>query len=120
MTAKTPLASPVRLAAALEHLAQTIDARALEGDAASSWTAKLLAKGPDAAAAKVAEEGGELAQAVRAESDDRVASEAADVLYHVFVALRARGVALDAVAAALEKRQGTSGIAEKAGRSEAE
>ncbi len=116
MIAKAHLASPARLATALEHLAKTIDARALEGDAASSWTAKLLAKGPDAAAAKVAEEGGELAQAVRAESDERVASEAADVLYHVFVALRARGVALDAVAAALEKRQGTSGIAEKAAR----
>ena len=116
MTAKVPLASPDRLAAALAHLAATIGARALEGDDASSWTAKLLAKGPDAAAAKVAEEGGELAQAVRAESDERVASEAADVLYHVFVALRARGVALDAVAAALEKRQGISGIAEKSAR----
>jgi phosphoribosyl-ATP pyrophosphohydrolase len=116
MTAKAPLASPDRLTAALVHLAGTIDARALEGDAGSSWTAKLLAKGPDAAAAKVAEEGGELAQAVRAESDERVASEAADVLYHVFVALRSRGVALDAVAAALEKRQGISGIAEKSAR----
>lgn len=116
MTAKAPLASPARLAAALTHLAETIDARALEGDAASSWTAKLLAKGPDAAASKVAEEGGELAEAVRRESDERVASEAADVLYHVFVALRSRGVALDAVAAALEKRQGISGISEKAAR----
>jgi phosphoribosyl-ATP pyrophosphohydrolase len=116
MTAKAPLASPDRLAAALAHLAGTIDARALEGDAASSWTAKLLAKGPDAAAAKVAEEGGELAEAVRRESDERVASEAADVLYHVFVALRSRGVALDAVAAALETRQGISGIAEKSAR----
>lgn len=116
MTAKAPLASPDRLAAALAHLAGTIDARALEGDAASSWTAKLLAKGPDAAAAKVAEEGGELAEAVRRESDERVASEAADVIYHVLVALRSRGVALDAVAAALEARQGTSGLTEKAAR----
>lgn len=116
MTAKAPLASPTRLTAALTHLAETIDARALDGDGASSWTAKLLARGPDAAAAKVAEEGGELAEAVRRESDERVASEAADVLYHVLVALRSRGVALDAVAAALEARQGTSGIAEKAAR----
>lgn len=116
MSTKIPLASSTRLANSLAHLAETIDARAREGDAATSWTAKLLAKGPDAAAAKVAEEGGELADAVRSESDERVASEAADVLYHVFVALRARGVPLDAVAAALEKRQGTSGIAEKAAR----
>lgn len=116
MTSPIPLASPARLSAALAHLAETIDARALEGDASASWTAKLLAKGPDAAAAKVAEESGELAEAVRRESDARVASEAADVLYHVFVSLRARGVALDAVAEALEARQGTSGLAEKAAR----
>ncbi|MEQ9505666.1 MAG: phosphoribosyl-ATP diphosphatase [Hyphomonas sp.] len=113
----TDLASPARLSAALAHLAGTIDARAAEGDAGKSWTAKLLAKGPQACAEKVAEEGGELADAVRGESDERVASEAADVLYHVFVALRSRGVSLDDVAAALEARQGTSGIDEKAGRS---
>lgn len=112
----TALASPGRLADALAHLAATIDARAEEGDAGKSWTAKLLARGPDACAAKVAEEGGELSDAVRGETDARVASEAADVLYHVFVALRSRGVSLDDVAAALEARQGTSGIDEKAGR----
>lgn len=111
-----PLASPDRLAAALAHLSGTIDARAAAGDADRSWTAKLLARGPDACAAKVAEEGGELANAVRGESDTRVAGEAADVLYHVFVALRSRGVSLDDVAAALEARQGASGIDEKAGR----
>mgnify|MGYP000089842671 CR=1 FL=1 len=112
----TALASPDRLATALAHLAGTIDARAAEGDSGKSWTAKLLAKGPDACAAKVAEEGGELAEAVRGESDARVASEAADVLYHVFVALRSRAVSLDDVAAALEARQGISGTDEKAGR----
>lgn len=112
----TDLASPARLSAALAHLAGTIDARAKDGDAGRSWTAKLLAKGPGTCAAKVAEEGGELADAVRGESDGRVASEAADVLYHVFVALRSRGVSLDNVAAALEARQGSSGLDEKAGR----
>lgn len=112
----TDLGSPDRLAAALAHLATTIDARAADGDAAASWTAKLLAKGPDACAEKVHEEGQELAEAVIRESDARVASEAADVLYHALVALRSRGVSLDDVAAALESRQGTSGIDEKAGR----
>ncbi len=111
-----PLASPARLSAALGHLAATIDTRAEAGNAGASWTAKLLAQGPEACAAKVAEEGGELAEAVRRESDVRVASEAADVLYHVLVALRSRGVRLDDVAAALEARQGTSGIDEKARR----
>lgn len=105
-----------RLGYALRHLADTIDARAQEGDASSSWTAKLLTKGPQMCADKVAEEGDELAEAVRGESDERVASEAADLLYHVFVALRARGVSLDAVGEALEKRQGMSGIEEKASR----
>lgn len=112
----TDLASPARLIAALAHLAETIDARAAGGDAGRSWTAKLLAKGPEACAAKVAEEGGELAEAVRRESGARVASEAADVLYHVLVALRSRGVSLDDVAASLESRQGTSGLDEKAAR----
>ncbi|WP_290497017.1 phosphoribosyl-ATP diphosphatase [Hyphomonas sp. UBA4494] len=114
----TDLGSPDRLAAALAHLGTTIDARAKEGDASNSWTAKLLSKGPEACAEKVHEEGMELAEAVRRESDAHVASEAADVLYHAFVALRSRGVSLDAVAAALEKRQGTSGIDEKAGRAD--
>lgn len=111
-----PLASPARLSAALAHLAATIDARADTAEAGTSWTAKLLAQGPDMCAAKVAEEGAELAEAVRRESDARVASEAADVLYHLVVALRSRGVSLDAVAADLEARQGTSGLDEKAGR----
>ena len=105
-----------RLAAALDYLGQTIDARAESGDASSSWTAKLLAKGVDACADKAAEEAGEFVAALRGETDDRVASEAADMLYHALVALRVRGVSLDEVAAALEKRQGMSGIAEKAGR----
>ena len=60
--------------------------------------------------------GDELATAIESESDARVASEAADVLYHALVALRARGVSLDDVAAALEARQGTTGLDEKAGR----
>jgi len=112
----TALASSDRLAAALAHLAETIDARAAGSDSAKSWTAKLLARGPGACADKVAEEGGEFAHAVRGESEARVAGEAADVVYHVLVALRSRGVSLDDVAAALEARQGTSGIDEKAGR----
>lgn len=111
-----PLGPLARLSAALEHLAQTVDARALEGDAATSWTARLLAKGPDACAVKIAEEGAELAEAVIRESDEHVASEAADVIYHLMVGLRSRGVPLDALAAKLEARQGASGLAEKASR----
>jgi len=100
----------------LAQLAGTIDARAKGGDAATSWTAKLLAAGPEACAGKVAEEGRELADAVRGESDDRVLSEAGDLLYHMLVALRVRGLSLDDVAKVLADRQGISGIAEKASR----
>lgn len=113
---RPPLGPLARLSAALDHLAQTVDARALEGDAGTSWTARLLAKGPDAVAAKIAEEGAELAEAVLRESDDHVAAEAADVIYHLMVGLRVRGVALDAVATKLEARQGASGLEEKASR----
>ncbi len=112
-----PLASSERLAAALSHLAQTIDARAADTDPdAKSWTAKLLKDGPAKCAKKLGEEGVEAALAVAAGTDEETASEAADLLYHLFVALRSRHISLDDVALALEKRQGISGIAEKESR----
>ncbi len=116
MSPPTDLGAAQRLAAALAHLAATIDARAAAPEAGNSWTAKLLAAGVDACTAKVTEEAGELVEALLHENDARAASEAGDLLYHVLVALRARGVSLDAVAAALEGRQSQSGLAEKAAR----
>lgn len=110
-----PLGSLDGLAEALAHLAATIDSRA-GGDPSSSYTAKLLSDGPLKSGKKLAEEAVELALALAAESDEEVAAEAADVLYHFLVALRARGVSLDSVAAALKARQGLSGLAEKASR----
>ena len=61
-------------------------------------------------------EGVEAALAIASQSDVEVAKEAGDVLYHLLVALRSRGVPLDAVAKVLADRQGASGIAEKASR----
>jgi phosphoribosyl-ATP pyrophosphohydrolase len=110
-----PLGPAAFLGEVLAHLAKTIDARAGD-DPEKSWTAKLLAGGPALAAKKLGEEGVEAALAVAHESDNRVAAEAADVLYHLFVALRSRGVPLDAVAKVLEERQGKSGIEEKDSR----
>jgi phosphoribosyl-ATP pyrophosphohydrolase/phosphoribosyl-AMP cyclohydrolase len=81
-----------------------------------SYTRSLLDGGAERIAAKLAEEAAELGQAIASESSDRVASEAADVLYHLLVALRLRGVALRDVLAALAGRAGTSGHAEKAAR----
>lgn len=110
-----PLGSIDTLAAALGRLADTIDARA-DADADTSYTAQLLAKGPRKIAKKIIEEGGELGLALTSETDAAVASETADLLYHILVGLRARGVSLEDVAAALTAREGTSGLVEKASR----
>lgn len=100
---------------ALERLAETIAARR-GADPESSWTAKLLAKGPEKCAEKFGEEAVEaIIEAVKGDRT-RLASEAADVLYHLLVMLAARDVVLADVLAELERREGTSGIAEKAAR----
>ena len=100
---------------ALETLAATIAARK-GADPATSWTAKLLAAGPEKAAEKFGEEAVEaVIEAVRGDRDGLTA-EAADVLYHLLVMLAARDVALEDVLAELERREGTSGLAEKAAR----
>ncbi|HLM51435.1 MAG TPA: phosphoribosyl-ATP diphosphatase [Solirubrobacteraceae bacterium] len=70
-----------------------------------SYTAALLAD-PDRIGAKVREEAEEVARAAREESGDRVAEEAADVLYHLLVLLRSRDVALQRVEDVLDGRRG--------------
>jgi phosphoribosyl-ATP pyrophosphohydrolase len=82
----------------------------------SSYTAKLLAAGPAYCAKKLGEEGVELALAVAGGTKDEVANEAADLFYHVAVALAAVGVTGRDVAAVLAQRRGTSGLDEKAAR----
>jgi phosphoribosyl-ATP pyrophosphohydrolase len=100
----------------LDRLAATIEARR-GADPDSSWTARLLAKGPEKCAEKFGEEAVEaIIEAVRGDRD-RLTAEAADVLYHLLVMLAAREVTLADVLAELERREGRSGIAEKAGRS---
>ncbi|GAA6161545.1 MULTISPECIES: phosphoribosyl-ATP diphosphatase [Ruegeria] len=99
----------------LHDLAATIDSR--KGtDPDSSWTAKLLSKGPEKCAEKFGEEAVEAI--IEAVKNDKagLTAEAADVLYHLLVMLAARDVALDDVLAELARRQGISGISEKAAR----
>ena len=99
----------------LNDLADIIATRKT-ADPDSSWTAKLLSKGPEKCAEKFGEEAIEaIIEAVKGDKA-RLTSEAADVLYHLLVMLAARDVALDDVIAELAARQGTSGIAEKAAR----
>ncbi|MDO5648036.1 phosphoribosyl-ATP diphosphatase [Paracoccus sp. (in: a-proteobacteria)] len=99
----------------IERLAATIQARK-SADPDSSWTAKLLAKGPEKCAEKFGEEAIEaVIEAVRGDPD-RLTAEAADVIFHLLVMLAARDVTLDDVQAELAQREGISGIAEKAAR----
>ena len=100
---------------ALERLAATVESRR-GADPESSWTASLLARGPEKCAEKFGEEAIEaIIEAVRGDRA-RLTSEAADVLYHLLVMLAARGVTLAEVLAELERREGVSGIKEKASR----
>ncbi len=99
----------------LDDLAATIAARK-SSDPDSSWTAKLLSKGPEKCAEKFGEEAVEaIIEAVKGNRAG-LTSEAADVLYHLLVMLAANDVPLSDVMAELANRQGTSGIAEKANR----
>ncbi|MFP7673644.1 phosphoribosyl-ATP diphosphatase [Marivita sp. S0852] len=96
----------------LEHIIAT---RAM-ASAEDSWTAKLLAKGPEKCAEKFGEEAIEaVIEAVKGDQD-RLTSEAADVLFHLLVMLKSRNVALGDVMAELDRRQGQSGLQEKASR----
>ncbi len=99
----------------LMRLAATIEARK-GADPSTSWTAKLLDRGPKKAAQKFGEEAVEaVIEAARGDTD-KLTEEAADVLYHFLVMLTARGVALSDVYAVLEAREGRSGLDEKASR----
>ena len=102
-------------AAQLEALEREIDARRAAPPGAS-YTRKLLDGGAPLLGAKLREEADELARAVAGEADDRVAAEAADVIYHLLVAIASRGVPLRQVLAVLAARMGTSGLLEKARR----
>lgn len=100
---------------AIARLAETITARQ-GADPESSWTAKLLAKGPEKCAEKFGEEA--IEAVIEAVKGDRagLTFEAADVIYHLLVMCAARGVTLAEIEAELARREGTSGLTEKAAR----
>lgn len=105
-----------RLGEVLESLEGVIASRKGD-DPDRSYTSRLLAGGVAASGAKVTEEAGELVAAAGGESEDRVVSEAADLVYHTLVLLAARDVAFARVEDELARRFGVSGLDEKASRS---
>ena len=99
----------------LARLADTVAARKA-APGTDSYTAKLLGKGVGACAKKLGEEAVEAALAAVSGDRRQIAAESADLLYHLVVVLASTGVDLAEVMAELERREGTSGLAEKASR----
>lgn len=100
----------------LSRLEQVIRERA-KAAAGESYVASLNARGLPVIARKLGEEAVEAVVAALSGDDGELVGEAADVLFHLMVLLGHRGIALEAVMAELERREGTSGLAEKASRS---
>lgn len=99
----------------LHDLAATVDVRAASGGE-SSYTKKLLDKGPEHCAKKFGEEAVEMVIAAVENDRGHLISETADVLFHMLVLLKSRGVRLEEVEAALAQRTSMSGLEEKASR----
>jgi phosphoribosyl-ATP pyrophosphohydrolase len=99
----------------VHDLAATIDSRAAAGGDAS-YTRKLLDKGAEHCAKKLGEEAVETVIAAVENNRDGLIAESADLLYHLLVLLKSRGVKLAEVEAALGERTSMSGLEEKASR----
>ena len=96
----------------LEDLVKTINSRA-DADPSESWTAKLLAQGPEKCAEKFGEEAVEaIIEAVKGDNNALI-SEAADVIFHYLVMLKSREIDFDDVMKELKSRTNKSGLREK-------
>ena len=101
----------------LTRLETTIANRLAAGEASASYVAQLHARGLPVIARKFGEEAVEATVAALAGSREELTGEAADVLFHLLVLLAEKGVPLADVLAELDRREGTSGLDEKASRS---
>jgi phosphoribosyl-ATP pyrophosphohydrolase len=99
----------------LDRLAATIALR-LAGDPASSYVAALVAKGDDAVLKKIGEEATETVMAAKDGDKLRITAEVADLWFHCLVLLARHGLGPGDVRAELARREGTSGMVEKAAR----
>jgi len=100
----------------LDDLGRVIRERRTESSQ-KSYTKSLLEGGASAVGAKLREEADELARAIESESEERVAAEAADLVYHLLVGLELRGLDVRSALAALAERAGVGGHEEKVRRS---
>lgn len=101
----------------LTHLEQVIAARK-DASPETSYVASLNAKGIEKIAQKLGEEATETVIAALSGGREEVVGEAADLIFHLLVLLQARRITLEEVMAELDRREGTSGIEEKASRKE--
>lgn len=99
----------------IDTLYHTIQERK-NADPSTSWTAKLLSKGDNTILKKVVEEAGEFSFAYKDNDENEIIYEAADLTYHVLVALAAKNISPDRVKQELSRRFNISGIAEKNSR----
>ena len=99
----------------LQRLKAAIAARK-NGDPSSSYVASLFAKGEDAILKKIAEEAAETVLAAKGGDKIQIVRETADLWFHCLVLLAWHGLAHDDVLAELRRREGVSGIEEKASR----
>ncbi|CAM3983049.1 MULTISPECIES: phosphoribosyl-ATP diphosphatase [Bordetella] len=112
------MSQPLSGADTLARIADTLETRRPEngGDPQSSYVAKLLAKGPDAFLKKIGEEATELVMAAKDGVPDRIISETADLWFHCLVTLTHYNLRPEDVLAELARREGLSGLEEKARR----
>jgi len=106
------MSSPLKTLDTLEALLE----ERKSADPETSYVAKLYSKGAKKIAQKVGEEAVETAMAVAAEDNNELIGESADLLFHLMVLLKARGLSLKDVADELAHREGLSGLVEKASR----
>jgi len=99
----------------LSRLADTLESRK-QADPASSYVAKLYAKGLDTILKKIGEEATETVVAAKNGDRQQIVYETADLWFHCMVMLASQGLRPEEVLEELARREGLSGLAEKAGR----